>query len=252
VNIGRAIGRFAGSVTLAWRAVAGRPLASHPSGQLLLRLCDDQKRIWGYPPTVARGDGWKPALGVIGVTAALIALDPWDTPYLQQNGYQDRPAVRMANRILSGTNMALLINAAPLFFFTGGLLFRNSYAWKTGLLAAEAAADAEVIAISLKHLDRRMRPTEVGLDGDFSRTWFCTKNRAWDGSGCFPSGHTAAAFAVATVFAARYTRFRGVAYGMAGIIGASRLSARAHFPSDVFFGAAAGYSVSRYVVLRRV
>ena len=40
------------------------------------------------------------------------------------------------------------------------------------------------------------------------------------------------------------------AYGLAGVIGFSRISLLSHFPSDVFMGAALGYSISRFVVLR--
>jgi membrane-associated phospholipid phosphatase len=251
VKFGREIGSLAGSATLAYRAIAGKRRRFHYCGQVLQRISADQRRIWSCPPMIAGGDGWKPALGVLGATAALIVLDPLDTPWLQQSAIQDLPAVRAMNEILSGRNMAIAINTVPLAFFIGGLICRDSYAWQTGLLAAEAAADAEILAISMKHADRRMRPIEVGPGGDFRHTWFRTKNRAIDGSGCFPSGHTAAAFAVATVFAERYERFRRLAFGLAGIIGFSRLIARAHFPSDVFFGAALGYSISHFVVLRR-
>jgi membrane-associated phospholipid phosphatase len=156
------------------------------------------------------------------------------------------------NRAMSAGNMARLIWAVPLVFYFGGFLLRNSYAWRTGLLALEAAGDAQVIAITMKHIDRRMRPVEVGCDGDFTRTWCGTKTFKLDGAGCFPSGHTASAFAVATVFAERYPKFARVAYVAAGLIGASRISTRAHFPSDVFFGAALGYSISHYVVMERV
>jgi membrane-associated phospholipid phosphatase len=251
MRFGRAIGSFAGSVTLTYRSIAGKRRRFHYCGQVLRRIGADQKRILTCPPVLIRGDGWKSVLGVFGATAALIALDPLDTPWLQQSAFQNLPAVRAANETLSGRNMAIAINAAPLVLFIGGLICRNTYAWQTGLLAAEAAANAEILAISMKHADRRMRPIEVGPDGDFLHTWFNTKNHAIDGSGCFPSGHTAAAFAVATVFAERYTNFRRLAFGLAGVIGLSRLIARAHFPSDVFFGAALGYSISHFVVLQR-
>jgi membrane-associated phospholipid phosphatase len=254
VNLGRAIGRMAASVTLACRAISARPPRALSPGQLLLRLAADQKKIWTFPLTLERGNGLMPALGVIGATAALIALDPVYTPCLQQPEFQELPAVRALNHILSGGNMARLINAVPLGVFVGGLVCRNSRAWQTALLAGEAAANAEIIAIAMKHADRRMRPIEVGPNGDFSHTWFRTKNRDIDGMGCFPSGHTAASFAIATVFAERYPRSRWaawLAYGLAGTIGVSRVNARAHFPSDVFFGAVVGYSISHFVVMQR-
>ena len=219
--------------------------------RLARRITADQKRIWAFSIRVARGEGWKPALGVLGATAALIALDPLDTPCFQRAGYQGVPAVRGINRVLSAGNMARLIWTVPLAFYIGGFLLRNSFAWRTGLLALEAAGNAEIISITIKHVDRRMRPIEVGCDGDFTRTWFLTKTFKLDGAGCFPSGHTASAFSVATVFAARYPEFAWAAWGIAGMIGASRVSTRAHFPSDVFFGAALGYSISRFVVMER-
>jgi membrane-associated phospholipid phosphatase len=36
---------------------------------------------------------------------------------------------------------------------------------------------------------------------------------------------------------------------MAGVIGFSRMTLSSHFPSDVFMGAALGYSITRYAVL---
>src|SRR5579872_248910 len=104
------VGRLAGAVTLTYRSIAGHPLCTHPA-QLLVRICDDLKRIWSCPRSVSHGSGLTSALGVLGVTAALIALDPYDTPFLQQGRYQELPAIRVLNRILSGRNMALLINA---------------------------------------------------------------------------------------------------------------------------------------------
>jgi membrane-associated phospholipid phosphatase len=41
-----------------------------------------------------------------------------------------------------------------------------------------------------------------------------------------------------------------VAYGSAALVGFSRMTLSAHFASDVFMGAALGYSISRFTVLR--
>lgn len=150
--------------------------------------------------------------------------------------------------------MAVAINAVPLSFQIVGFLLRDRWARQTASLASEAAASAEIVAMAMKHADRRMRPTEAGVSGDFTHTWFRTKNRNLDGAGGFPSGHTAASFAIATVFAERYRSHAWApfaAYGLAGIVGVSRITTREHFPSDVFLGAALGYSISRFVVLPR-
>jgi membrane-associated phospholipid phosphatase len=72
--------------------------------------------------------------------------------------------------------------------------------------------------------------------------------------GSFPSGHSASAFAVATVISERYREHRWipwVAYGAAAFLSLSRLPSQAHFPSDIFIGAALGYSFSHFVVMRR-
>jgi membrane-associated phospholipid phosphatase len=57
---------------------------------------------------------------------------------------------------------------------------------------------------------------------------------------------------VATVIAHRYGRHRWVpfvAYGAATLIGFSRVTTQAHFPSDVFLGAALGFAVAQFDVL---
>lgn len=223
--------------------------------RLLPHIAQDQKRIWLFPFRAVQGKpGWKPALGILGATAGLIALDPHDTPYFQQPSFQQTPAVREFNRVVSGRNAALAIAAVPVSFYLAGLLTKNSYASQTALLAGEAVASAEIVAAAMKAVDRRIRPSLVGPGGDYSDTWFRQQGPGTASSGSFPSAHTTAAFSVATVFAQRYRRHRWapyVAYGLASVIGFSRVSGRAHFPSDVFMGAALGFSISRFVVLDR-
>ena len=59
---------------------------------------------------------------------------------------------------------------------------------------------------------------------------------------------------MATVIARRYGKQHRwvpyVSYGLATLVGLSRVTTLAHFPSDVFLGGALGYSVSRFAVLR--
>jgi membrane-associated phospholipid phosphatase len=58
---------------------------------------------------------------------------------------------------------------------------------------------------------------------------------------------------VATVIARRHGNHKWVpwvAYGLAALTSLSRLPANEHYVSDLVFGAALGYSIGRFVVLR--
>jgi membrane-associated phospholipid phosphatase len=64
----------------------------------------------------------------------------------------------------------------------------------------------------------------------------------------FPSGHAINAFAIATVLAHQYPRYRWQAYTMAGVVGLARLQEGAHFASDVYAGAVLGRRVAGTVL----
>jgi membrane-associated phospholipid phosphatase len=67
----------------------------------------------------------------------------------------------------------------------------------------------------------------------------------------FPSGHTANAFALATVVAMQYRDEPWVpvlAYTVAASVGLSRMVLDRHWASDVLIGAVVGHFVSRLVV----
>jgi hypothetical protein len=67
----------------------------------------------------------------------------------------------------------------------------------------------------------------------------------------FPSGHTATAFSIATVFATQYSDIKAVpilCYSAATAVGISRLTEHEHWASDVFVGALIGYLSGKQVV----
>jgi membrane-associated phospholipid phosphatase len=208
----------------------------------------DQKEIWLFPTQLAKGRHWLPTVGVVGVTAILIAADPHDTPYFRRTG-----SFEGFNDAFSGRITGAEIAFVPVAFLVGGYLRKDSYAEKTALLAGEAYANAAIIEMSLKIATRRTRPSDIPPTGNFSDTFFDSNKSVTGVNTSFPSGHTMSAFAVATVFAHRYRHHRWVpwvAYGAATAIGFSRVTLQSHFPSDVFLGAALGYSISKFVVLR--
>ncbi len=123
----------------------------------------------------------------------------------------------------------------------------------TGMLAGEAIVDSEILTLFLKDATKRAGPSEVPLHGNFSDTWWDAPGNALRGHGSFPSGHTISAFSVATIVARRYGNHRWVpvaAYSAAALVGFSRLTLSAHYLSDVFMGAALGYSISRFTVMQ--
>jgi Membrane-associated phospholipid phosphatase len=67
----------------------------------------------------------------------------------------------------------------------------------------------------------------------------------------FPSGHTAAAFSIATVFASQYGNTKAIpviSYTMATLVGISRLTEHQHWASDIFVGGLLGYVCGKQVV----
>jgi len=208
----------------------------------------DQKDVWLFPVQLAKGQHWVPALAVTGVTAGLIAADAHDTPYFRRTARFEG-----FNDAFSGRITLTEIAAVPAAFLVVGHFRHDSYAEKTALLAGEAYADSAIVDIVMKVATRRLRPSDIPPTGNFSDTFFRSPKALSGIHTSFPSGHAAAAFSIAAVFAHRYRQHRWVpwvAYGMASAIGFSRVTTQAHFPSDVFLGAALGYTITKFDVLR--
>jgi hypothetical protein len=217
--------------------------------QLAKNVLHDQKPIWTFSWKAVRGKHWKPVLAVVVGTVGLVALDPYTEPYFHDqsrfSAYKTGP--------LRGRNTTLVETLTPVAFYVAGLAKHSPHARNTGLLAAEGLAGAQIVCFVMKQAIGRLTPGDIPPDGNLRDTWFKHKGGLTNG-GSFPSGHSASAFAVATVISERYREHRWipwVAYGAAAFLSLSRLPDQAHFPSDIFIGAAIGYSISHFVVLRR-
>ncbi len=208
----------------------------------------DQKGIWLFPAELAKGHHWLPTIAITGVTAGLIVADPHAMPYFRtHSGNLDD-----INDVFDASITSAAVIALPVSLMISGYARHDNYQVSTALLAGEAYADSAVVDLVIKAVSRRKRPIDVPAGAPFTDTFFSGGKSPFHGS-AFPSGHAAGAFSVATVVASRYHTHRWVpwvAYGFATAVSFSRVTTLAHFPSDVFLGAALGYAITRYEVLQ--
>lgn len=210
----------------------------------------DQKDLWTFPVRLVKGHDLVPTALVVGGTVTLIYADPHDAPYFRnhQKNWDDFNDV-FDPMITTGEVIAL-----PATMMAAGYARHDDREVNTALLAAEAYGDSVVINLAMKAVTRRERPSDVPANGDFGNTFFNGGKSPLKGS-AFPSGHATAVWSVATVVAERY-RHRGkpwvpfLSYTLATAISCSRITESAHFPSDVWLGAALGYSIAKYQTLK--
>jgi membrane-associated phospholipid phosphatase len=128
-------------------------------------------------------------------------------------------------------------------FYLYGQFGENEKIERTALLAAESFLVSSLFNSVLKVVMRRTRPFDGVSAGTF--------DSSFTGNNSFPSGHTTTAFAIATVVANEYEKVPFIApisYGIATLMGLSRLNDQKHWASDVFFGAALGYFTSKTIL----
>jgi hypothetical protein len=207
----------------------------------------DQKQIWSFPARVTRHRNWIPTAAVLAATAGFFLVDKREAAY-----FRSTTSFHEFNHILNGNATAIGMGTVSASLYAIGRIRKDSKMQRTALLAGEAMADAALVQTVLKDATMRLRPVRYPDSG-----WFATSSSPTAyirGNGSFPSGHSIEAFSVATIIARRYGNHRWVpfaAYGLASLVGFSRLTLNVHFLSDVFMGGALGYSISRFAVLHQ-
>jgi membrane-associated phospholipid phosphatase len=226
----------------AFSAQAQTPLASpspQPSAtptlekQFFKNILGDQKAIWTSPFHLRGGDArWLAPLGL--GTAALIATDRMTGDEMAESSQQLN-----ASRIISYAGSGYAVGGVAATFYLVGRVTHNDRARETGLLGAEALIDSGIVVTVLKEITQRRRPTAAQGRGDF-----------FAGGSSFPSGHSIAAWSLATVIANEYhdrPLVQITAYGIAGAVSVARFTSLNHYLSDVLVGSAMGYGIGRYV-----
>jgi membrane-associated phospholipid phosphatase len=124
--------------------------------------------------------------------------------------------------------------------YLAGEIAGNDALKGTIVRAGAAAALATGLSSGLKYTIGRNRPDVAGTNIEF---------RPFSGSNSFPSGHTAAAFAIATAVADQTTDGWSdyVLYGAASVTALARINDNRHWTSDVLFGALIGHLSAKWI-----
>jgi hypothetical protein len=194
------------------------------------RFGKDQAAIYSAPFRI-RSLKWD-AL-VMAATAGLIATDRKASRNLGTSNLD-------VSRALSNTGLAATSSALTGIWLYG-VKTHDEHAQETGKLGLESVANTFTVYAVTQLLAGRERPLQGSGNGRF---W--THNRL-DSS--FPSGHAMFTWSMASVAAHEYPRpwVALLAYGAATTVSATRYSARAHYPSDVFVGSLIGYLVGTHI-----
>jgi membrane-associated phospholipid phosphatase len=189
------------------------------------------------------GGDWLTAGVVVGTTAGLFLVDTDIRKFAQDN---QSPAGDAIAGLGSALGNPLYTLPALGGFYLYGHLYEDPKARHTTLLAVESLVISGAFSWTLKLATQGHRP----FTGQPPNFWHeATTEDMLNPS--FPSGHTTAAFSLASVFAEEYADnpyVPPVAYGLATLTGLARIYEDKHWASDVFFGATLGYFVGKTVV----
>jgi membrane-associated phospholipid phosphatase len=167
-------------------------------------------------------------IGLVGVVA--IGVAPWDREGIEesQEHWAQSPGAFQAGNV--GGSFLVQTGAALATYGIGTALgSQRTAAFGADMVRAQMVS--QVVVQGIKLVTQRPRPD-------------ASNNHS------FPSGHTASAFATASVVNRHFGWKAGVpAYAFAAYVGASRMSANKHHLSDVAMGAAIGIAAGRTVTV---
>jgi membrane-associated phospholipid phosphatase len=186
--------------------------------------------------TLAARTAW--LLALIALVAGLpMFADKWVFDHLWHDRLYDLDWARFLR--VMGFLPTWLVAALALWLQgrTDDPLRASRRAWYLVLAPTAAGLMAEI----LKLLLRRERP-EVDNGLYVFRTW---AHQPWSTAGlALPSSHTMVAFGAATALARLFPKAKWVWFVLAAGCGATRILSRAHYLSDVTFGALMGWCVA--------
>lgn len=211
------------------------PGSTRINGEYFLSYWQDTKTIT-TEPIRWKGKQWSRFAGIVGLGLITYAYDQEVFDFFQRN--QSTTADNISRYLIEPWGSGLY--SLPLMagiYLTGA---KDSHHRRVALTGVKAFILSGGAAFVTKNIFHRHRPSDNSppdpyrWDGPFPFTSNYTS---------FPSGHTATAFAIASVLALGYPDkiWIGIsAYTVAGLVGVSRVYDGEHWGSDVLAGAALG------------
>jgi hypothetical protein len=246
------IGRLGLCVWLAWISVMGSAYAydstetsrSIPATFFTDIMVSVEDAGWFIgAPFRFSGRDWLSAAGLVGANAIVMAADN-DLRHMLGKEPAKRLGVLWEIPVKYGVAEYATIGTAATYAL--GLLTGNDEVRIMGRLLGESVALAGTSVLVLRYVAGRSRPYGDNTAWEFK--WFERGVR----SQSFPSGHSAVAFALSSVFAERIdnTWARIGFYGLASLTSYSLVYANEHWVSDVLIGAGLGLGAGWLVAER--
>ena len=218
-------------------------------------LGNDFKQQFTYPFHIKKKD-WTKIAVFAGLTAGLSLADEPVSSFFSKLAARNKGVSSTSNFITSFGGVYEV--AAIAGFATFGFALKNEKIKSTAFLATQSYITAGTIQFILKYLTSRQRPNYIDPQTNISDPTFHgpfykfkQQTNGLSTNSSFPSGHTTAVFAAATVYAMEYRHHPWIpviSYSFATLVGISRLTEDKHWPTDVLVGAALGYLSGRQVV----
>lgn len=195
-------------------------------------------------PTKWDGRDWTKFGAFVAVEGSLLFADQSVTDFFQS--HKNRSESYISRNVLEhfGAEHSIIVMAGICSY---GLLAKKPKYVSTALLALESFSLATIVTRIPKTLIGRQRPNNWEGNGPFSF-------KGPNGGSSFPSGHTTASFAVASVIATQFRDSKWIpitAYSVAGLAGLSRIYDNKHWLTDVVAGATIGTLVGNLVSHRK-
>lgn len=165
-------------------------------------------------------------------SSTTFAQADWEMDYLKNLEENRTQGKTSFYNVVSGSAYIFTLGT-PLSYLITGAIKKDKTLKKRALYITESVGIATAIAFTTKELVKRERPAIQDLT-------FHSENNATNYS--FPSGHTSAAFSLATSMSIINHKWFVVvpSFAWATMVGYSRMYLGVHYPSDVIVGALVG------------